>query len=61
MKTLKVADVYPLAFETAQDVAEQIPPFIAKYNSKRLHSALGYLSPEQYENQHTLSMVKTAA
>ena len=61
MKTLKVEGVYPLAFETAEDVAEQIPAFIDKYNSRRLHSALGYLSPVQYEEQHTRRLVKNAA
>lgn len=61
MKTLKVEAVYPLAFETAEDVAEQIPGFIEKYNSRRLHSALGYLSPVQYEEQHTRYPVKNVA
>lgn len=61
MKTLKVEGVYPLAFETAPDVAEQLPDFIGKYNSRRLHSALGYLSPVQYEESHARRPVKDAA
>jgi putative transposase len=61
MKTLKVEGVYPLEFETAEDVAEQLPAFIEKYNARRLHSSLGYLSPEQYEKQHTRPPVKDAA
>jgi len=28
MKTVKVEYVYPLEFETAEDVAEQLPPLI---------------------------------
>jgi putative transposase len=61
MKTLKVEGVYPLEFETVEDVLEQLPAFIAKYNAKRLHSSLGYLSPEQYEKQHARPPVKDAA
>jgi len=61
MKTLKVEGVYPMAFETIEDVAEHVPRFFEKYNARRLHSALGYLSPNQFEEQNTRPPVKSAA
>ena len=62
MKTLKVEAVYPMSFESSDDVADHLPRFIDDiYNGRRLHSSLGYLSPKQFEDQHHRQAVKSAA
>ncbi len=61
MKTLKVEGVYPMAFESAEDVAEHLTRFIDSCNERRLHSALGYLSPERPAEKLPRTPVNAAA
>jgi len=49
-KTLKAEEVYLTEYETIEDVLKAVPRFIeAVYNEKRIHSSLGYFSPEEFE------------
>jgi len=50
-RTLKVEEIYMFEYETYTEVLERIPYFIEEvYNRKRLHSSLGYMPPEEFEN-----------
>lgn len=50
MKTLKYNEIYLNHYESWNDVIERVPEFIEEvYNKKRLHSALGYVTPNEYE------------
>jgi putative transposase len=49
-KTLKYEEVHLANYQTYEDVVQRVPHFIEDvYNSKRLHSALGYRPPKEFE------------
>ncbi len=49
-KTLKREEVYFKNYKTMDDVIKNLPRFIDDvYNTKRLHSSLGYKTPQEFE------------
>jgi len=56
MKTLKYDEVYMREYETYLDVIGNVSHFIEEvYNKKRLHSSLGYLPPEEFEELNRMN------
>jgi putative transposase len=52
MKTLKREEIYANRYDGLEHLRRNIEGFIEEYyNRKRLHSALGYRSPEEFEQQ----------
>jgi len=51
IKTLKQEEIYTRQYRDRADLEAHIAEFLEQYyNRQRLHSALGYRSPEQFEN-----------
>jgi putative transposase len=51
MKTLKYEEVYRQEYRDLPDAFRSLRRFLEKvYNEKRLHSALGYVPPAEFES-----------
>jgi len=55
MKTLKQEEVYMFEYENMMEARERISEFLEEvYNQKRLHSAIGYPPPAEFEQMLTM-------
>jgi transposase InsO family protein len=59
MKTLKAEEVNGKAYDTLDGARREIGAFIETiYNAQRLHSALGYKPPEEFEADISRSRIR---
>jgi transposase InsO family protein len=62
MKTLKYEEVYRTEYRDLPEAQASVGVFLEKvYNQKRLHSALGYLPPAEFERGLRAQNTKEAA
>jgi putative transposase len=60
LKTLKVEEIYCCDYRDLEELRDHIEEFIERYyNRQRLHSALGYQSPEEFERASAPSQPET--
>ena len=57
MRTFKEETIYPNDFDSFEEAKQAVDDFIAFYNQIYPHSALGYLSPVDFENLNNLKYV----
>lgn len=51
-RSLKVEEVYLNSYESFDEAKESIARYISCYNTTRLHSSLGYVSPCEFESHY---------
>ena len=62
MKTLKREEIYANTYVDLEHLRTNIELFIEQYyNRCRLHSALGYKSPDEFEQQHNATVASAGA
>lgn len=55
-RSIKVEEVYLHAYESFSEAKESIERYIVVYNTRRLHSSLGYISPMKFEANYQLAV-----
>ena len=50
-KTVKNEEVWINEYETFEEAYESIAKFVKIYNARRLHSSIGYVPPDEFEQQ----------
>lgn len=57
-RTIKYENIYPQKYQTLPAARAGIKTYIAFYNEKRLHMALGYQTPSQYHGHQNIQAMR---